>query len=99
MKYTLTVFFCMFSAVAVQAQTNAPKGDVPTPPLIQREPIVQDAVPCQRCRDNTRPYPENRWYRRAITDWEQSPIPCRDTDHITLWFIPRPRALIQAICP
>ena len=102
MKYTLAVFFFVFSAVAVHAQTAMPKGEPLTPALIQQEPVVQDSVPCQRCGNNTRPYTENRWpglFGRAITDWEQTPIPCRDTDRLTWWFIPRPRALAQAICP
>jgi hypothetical protein len=73
-----------------------------TPAPVQQEPvtpIIQDPVPCQRCANNGHPFFENRLYRWAITDWEQSPGHYRDTDHLTWWFIPRPRALIQAICP
>jgi hypothetical protein len=101
MKHMLAVFLCVFSAVVVNAQTPEPIAK-PASSGTPVQPIIQDSVPCQRCGDNSRPYSENRWpglFGRAITDWEQSPIPGRDSTKLTWWFIPRPRALVQALCP
>jgi len=107
MKCTLAVFFFVFSAVAVHAQTAMPKGEplsvMPAPvaqqPVTSIAPVIQESAPCQRCANNGHAFPADRLYRRAITDWGQSPGHHYDTDHLTLWFIPRPRALVQAICP
>ena len=103
MKYTFAAFLLVFSAT-VHAQTAMPKGEpLNVMPSVQQEtvvqPIVQESAPCQRCANNGHLFPADRLYRWAITDWEQSPGHYRDTDHLTWWFIPRPRALIQAICP
>jgi hypothetical protein len=106
MKYTLAVFFFVFSAVAADAQTAMPKGEPlsVTPALIQQGPVtvtsvIQESTPCQRCANIGHTFPADHLYRWAITDWEQSPGHHYDTDRLTWWFIPRPRALVQAICP
>ena len=109
MKYTLAIFFCAFSVTAIHAQARMPAGETPVfPPMpsatkdavqqpAMREGVIQGPTPCQNCKDNR--YRENHLYRWAITDWDQSPGHQYDTDRLTWWFIPRPRALILAICP
>jgi hypothetical protein len=65
--------------------------------------IIQDAaVPCQRCANehDAMPYFDRRWpplYQGGPP--VHSPNAFHDTGRLTWWFIPTPRALIQAICP
>jgi hypothetical protein len=105
MKNTLAVFVCLFSAAVAGAQAPAPA--VEQPPSAAPGVIVQDAaVPCQGCGDNSHPMPylDSRWpplYRPAYAagDWGRSPNVLGDRGRLTWWFIPTPRALVQAICP
>jgi hypothetical protein len=77
MKNMLAVFFCVFSAVAVNGQEPTPKAEaqpmlkaepLPESTVVQQEPIQQVIQePCQRCASNANCYPPNCLYRWAIT--------------------------------
>jgi hypothetical protein len=83
-----------------------PDAAVEPLPGTPKSAVVQDAaVPCQSCGANhAMPYLDSHWppfYRAAYSagDWGHSPNALGDRGRLTWWFIPTPRALIQAICP
>jgi hypothetical protein len=102
MKTTLAVFVGLFFAIAVRAQAPTPKEE--PPPSAIKGAIAEDSNPCQRCGNehSSMPFFDRRWpplYRPGVGDCVRSPNAVRDTGRLTWWFVPTPRALVQAICP
>lgn len=96
MKYTLAVLFFALSA-AVNAQEPIakplPKSIPAEQPPVLVQPVVQNSAPY--CGDS-RPG-ESRLF--GFNHWANSPGHRYDPDTLTFWFIPRPRALVAALCP
>jgi hypothetical protein len=95
MKSTLAFLFLAVCAMSLNAQEPVAKPVTP----VQPEIVIRDSAPCQQCMDHNHTNHEGPFHRWLITDWEQSTRNYRNPTHVTLWFIPRPRALVIAICP
>jgi hypothetical protein len=92
MKSGLAVLFLVLSAMAANAQESRP-AEERRPVELQQTQVVKDYAP------------NPNEVRHSL--FNQSRPPCtdncanvyRDTRRLTFWFLPRPRALVEAIFP